>query len=65
MAAAAAGKEESVSLSLFISFHSGHACLGWLGKEKRAVEGLEETDLRSADMEASERTCRSCDVRDP
>ena len=75
--AAAAGKKGSVSLSLFIKVHdveaeeelSTMATLAgtegvWLGKwRKRAAEGSEETDFRSADVEAGERTCRSRPVR--
>ena len=32
---------------------------------KMTAEGMEEADLSSADMETSERTCRSRRVRDP
>ena len=78
--ATAAGKQETVSLLLFFLEESNPeveeelstmATLAWsegvcLGRwEERATEGLDETDLRSVDMEASERTCRSCRVRDP
>ena len=63
-----------MSLSLFIKVHdveaeeelSTLATLAgtegvWL--EKRAAEGSEEADFRSADVEAGERTCRSRPVR--
>ena len=49
--------------------HDGHAGMGRRnldGKtEKRAEGGLEEADFRGSDVEASERACRSCHVRDP
>ena len=32
---------------------------------KRTAEGMVEADLRNADMETGERTCRSRHVRDP
>ena len=52
-----------------ISVHDGHASLGRRNLDgrmgKRAAGGLEEADLRSTDLETSERTCRSRDARDP
>ena len=76
--AAAAGKKESVPLSLFMEVNnleiekelSTMATLAWtegvrLGRmEKRAAEGLEEADLRSTDLETSGRTGRSSHMRD-
>ena len=76
MAATTTKMETVSSLSLFLevinlevqgkTFHQGFACLGGgglVGKMgKRAAEGLVETDLRSAEMETTERTCRSSHV---
>ena len=72
MAAAAAGKTESVSLSLLLEVNSlkvernfplwprllGHKELGW----KNDPESRKGSRSGS-DVDASERTCRSCNVR--
>ena len=76
--AAAAGKKEAVSLSLFHgseqiggwrrALHHGHALLGGRcvdGKMEEREEGAEKACLSSADVETGERTCRSSNVRDP
>ena len=53
---AAAGKRESVSLSLVLEVNNlGLGTLFW-------AEGVEEADLRHADMETGESTCRRCHV---
>ena len=71
--AAAAGKKESVSSSLFMNINdlkveedlSTMAALFLGGRcvddqmEKRAAEGVEEADRCSADLETGERTGRS------
>ena len=47
------------------------ATLAWAGRNvdgkmgKGAEGGLEKVNFRGAHVEASERTCRSCDVWDP
>ena len=41
----------------------GKKCGGKMGKG--AEGGLEKANFRGSDVEASERTCRSCYVRDP
>ena len=47
------------------------ATLAWAGRNvdgkmgKGAEGGLEKANFRGSDVEASERTCRSCYVRDP
>ena len=77
--AAAAGKKESVSLSVFMELSdleneeelSTMASLFWAAgvwvgqMEKRAAEGVEEADLSSTDMEIGERAPRSGHVRNP
>ena len=37
----------------------------WMGRWKRALENVEEADLRGADMETGERASTSSHVRDP
>ena len=76
--AAAAGKKESVSLSLLMEvndleveeevIHHGPRSFGrkawWMGRwRKAAAEGVEEADSRNAEMETSERACRNDQVR--
>ena len=71
--AAAAGKEESVALSLYMEVYNleveetlstmaalllGGRCV-YEQMVNRTAAGMQETDLRSADMETSWRTCRS------
>ena len=77
--AAAAGKKSTTSLSLFMetyglgsrggTFYYGHSVLGrrsldgkMVSRTKRSVDGA---NSESSDVETSERTCRSSDVRDP
>ena len=68
--AAAAGKKESVSLSLFLEVNDLEVEeeLSTMATQAR-TEGVqkrneEKADFRSSDLETSERTCRSCNVRD-
>ena len=71
--AAAAGAKESVGRKQCGSgrriVHDGHAA--WAGRNvdgkmgKGAEGGMEKAKFRGAHVEASERTCRSCYVRDP
>ena len=67
---AAAGKKESVSLSILLEVNDceelstvptlGWAEGTWMGKLVQRAESWEEADLSVSDVEASERTCRSC-----
>ena len=68
--AAAGGKKESVSLSLFMKVVnnleeeelSTMATLAWAREEKMGKRTARVLEEAGSDVEASERSCRSCHV---
>ena len=67
--AAAAGKKSTTSLAFVRALQYGYPNLGRRGMDKKIVHGtprsMAESDSRGSDVEASERACRSSDLRDP